>query len=90
MFVGGRMPTKSQELTCETRPFSPTVAILSYPYEHQYGLALFDVTSFLQTVSAGSLAIKTTAQGSPTLNLVVEDLPFGLIEGLARTYAVDR
>ena len=84
------MPIKSQVLTCKTRPFSATVALLSYPYGHQYALALFDGASFLRTVSAGSHFIKTTARGSSTLNLVVEDLPFGLTEGLARTYAVDR
>ena len=92
MFVGCRIPIKSQVLTCKTRPFSATVALLSYPYGHRYALTLFDGASFIRTVSASSPFIKTTARGSSTLNLVVEDLPFvvvedlpfGLTEGLAR------
>ena len=90
MFVGCRMPIKSQELAYKTRLFSATVALLFYPYGHQYALALFNVPSFPQTVSAGSLFIRTTVPGGSTLNLVVEDLPFGLTDGLVKPMAVYR
>ena len=47
-------------------------------------LTLCGKASFAQAVSAGSQAASTTATVSPSLNLVVEDSPFGLAEGLVR------